>query len=184
MSSREALERVEEEHFALILLDVQMPGTDGLEAARLIKARERGAVVPILFITAQERDRRRVTTAYEAGAVDYLFKPLDPDELRAKVSEVRITDTGPGITPAEQTAIFEPYYRSERTAQLPGIGLGLAISQLLVAQMGGTLTLRSEPGHGASFTIRLPVAESAAHSHDVDVSTPTQPSPSGVDQVQ
>ena len=86
LSAAEALARVEEEQFALILLDVQMPGTDGLEAARLIKARERGAVVPILFITAQDRDRRRVTNAYEAGAVDYLFKPLDPDELRAKVA--------------------------------------------------------------------------------------------------
>lgn len=86
MSATEALERVAEEQFALILLDVQMPGTDGLEAARLIKEREHGSVVPILFVTAQDRDRRRVTTAYAAGAVDYMFKPLDPDELRAKVS--------------------------------------------------------------------------------------------------
>ena len=85
-SAAEALARVDAERFAVILLDVQMPGTDGLATARLIKARERGRVVPILFITAQDRDRRRMTTAYEAGAVDYLFKPLDPDELRAKVA--------------------------------------------------------------------------------------------------
>ena len=86
-SAEDALRRVdEEEELALILLDVQMPGTDGLEAARLIKARERGQAVPILFVTALDRDRRRVTTAYQAGAVDYLFKPLDPDELRAKVA--------------------------------------------------------------------------------------------------
>ena len=86
-SAEDALRRVdEEEELAVILLDVQMPGTDGLEAARLIKARERGQAVPILFVTALDRDRRRVTTAYQAGAVDYLFKPLDPDELRAKVA--------------------------------------------------------------------------------------------------
>ncbi|MGZ8411689.1 MAG: ATP-binding response regulator [Gemmatirosa sp.] len=85
-SAAEALAHVDEERFAVILLDVQMPGTDGLETARLIKVRERGRVVPILFITAQDRDRRGMTTAYEAGAVDYLFKPLDPDELRAKVA--------------------------------------------------------------------------------------------------
>ena len=84
-SAEEALRHVEEDEMALILLDVQMPGTDGLEAARLIKARERGQIVPILFITALDRDRRRITTAYQAGAVDYLFKPVDPDELRAKV---------------------------------------------------------------------------------------------------
>jgi signal transduction histidine kinase len=54
-----------------------------------------------------------------------------------------------------------PYYRSERAAQLPGIGLGVAISQLLVQQMGGALALRSEPGQGAAFTIRLPMSEIA-----------------------
>jgi signal transduction histidine kinase len=86
-SADEALRHVEAEaELALILLDVQMPGTDGLEAARLIKTRERGQAVPILFVTALDHDRRRVTTAYQAGAVDYLFKPLDPDELRAKVA--------------------------------------------------------------------------------------------------
>ena len=85
-TAAEALARVDDDDFALILLDVRLPGTDGLEAARLIKARERGRVVPILFMTALEHDRRRVTTAYQAGAVDYLFKPIDPDELRAKVA--------------------------------------------------------------------------------------------------
>ncbi|MDF1506097.1 hybrid sensor histidine kinase/response regulator, partial [Roseisolibacter sp. H3M3-2] len=85
-SAEEALRWVDDEDLAVILLDVQMPGTDGLEAARLIKARERGRIVPILFVTALDRDRRRVTTGYQAGAIDYLFKPLDPDELRGKVA--------------------------------------------------------------------------------------------------
>ena len=71
--------------------------------------------------------------------------------------EIAVTDTGPGIAAAEQAAIFEPYYRSDRTASLPGVGLGLAISQALVAQMGGVLALQSEPGVGSSFAVRLPL---------------------------
>jgi phosphoserine phosphatase RsbU/P len=71
--------------------------------------------------------------------------------------EIRVTDTGPGIAAAEREAIFQPYYRSEGTAALPGIGLGLAISHALVAQMGGVLAVESEEGAGSSFTIRLRV---------------------------
>lgn len=70
--------------------------------------------------------------------------------------EIRVTDTGPGIADAEKTAIFEPYYRSEGTAQVPGVGLGLAISHALVQQMGGRLEVESEVGVGSSFIIRFP----------------------------
>lgn len=75
---------------------------------------------------------------------------------QAEWSEIRVTDSGPGIAAAERNAIFQPYYRSAGTAALPGIGLGLAISHALVAQMGGTLGVESEVGAGSSFTIRLP----------------------------
>jgi signal transduction histidine kinase len=85
-SAEEALRQVLREQFAVILLDVQMPGTDGLETARLIKRRTRSEHVPIIFLTALEQDRRRATLGYESGAVDYLFKPLDPEVLRAKVA--------------------------------------------------------------------------------------------------
>ena len=74
--------------------------------------------------------------------------------------EIRVRDTGPGIPKPEQAAIFEPYYRSEGTAVLPGIGLGLAISRSLIAQMGGELTVASEVGVGSTFSIRFPVRES------------------------
>jgi phosphoserine phosphatase RsbU/P len=73
--------------------------------------------------------------------------------------EIRVSDTGPGIPPTECAAIFEPYYRGEKTAALPGVGLGLAISQSLVHQMGGALTVESELGRGATFTIRLPALD-------------------------
>ena len=76
-----------------------------------------------------------------------------------KWGEIRVADTGPGIAPAEQRAIFEPYYRSEGTARAPGVGLGLAISQALVEQMGGELTVDSVPGEGAAFTLRFRARE-------------------------
>lgn len=76
--------------------------------------------------------------------------------------EIRVTDSGPGIPDAERAAIFQPYYRSEGTATLPGIGLGLAISHALVEQMGGTLAVESEEGVGSSFMIRLRLAAVAS----------------------
>ena len=84
-SSSEALRLLLREDFAVVLLDVRMPGTDGVETARLIKARIRSRSTPIIFITALEANRRQVSEAYASGAVDYLFKPVDPDTLRAKV---------------------------------------------------------------------------------------------------
>ncbi|HEV2147009.1 MAG TPA: HAMP domain-containing sensor histidine kinase [Longimicrobiaceae bacterium] len=70
---------------------------------------------------------------------------------------IRVTDSGPGIAEAERAAIFEPYYRSEGTAEAPGVGLGLAISHALVQQMGGELDVESEVGAGSSFILRLPL---------------------------
>ena len=78
--------------------------------------------------------------------------------------EVRVADTGPGIAEAERTAIFEPFYRSEGTAEAPGVGLGLAISHGLVKQMGGVLLLESEVGAGSTFIVRLPLPDAAAEA--------------------
>jgi PAS domain S-box-containing protein len=71
--------------FACILLDVQMPDLDGFELAELIKQRERSAHIPILFVTALSTEDRHVFRGYSAGAVEYVFKPIDPDILRSKV---------------------------------------------------------------------------------------------------
>jgi PAS domain S-box-containing protein len=84
-SAEEALEAVKRREFAVILLDVQMPGMDGYEVARRIKALEAPRLTPVIFLTALNEDRRRVHAGYASGAVDYLFKPLDPDVLFAKV---------------------------------------------------------------------------------------------------
>jgi signal transduction histidine kinase len=84
-SGEEALRRVLERDFALVLLDVQMPGMDGIETARRIKARQRSRTLPIVFLTAIDTDPARVAAGYAAGAVDYLPKPVDPDALVSKV---------------------------------------------------------------------------------------------------
>jgi signal transduction histidine kinase len=84
-SGEEALRRLLEEDFALILLDVQMPGMDGFETAALIRDRDRSRHTPIIFLTAHERADVQMFKGYSLGAVDYLCKPLVPDILRSKV---------------------------------------------------------------------------------------------------
>ena len=84
-SGDEALKALLREEFAAILLDVQMPGIDGFETAQLIRARERTRSVPIIFVTAINKAPEHVFRGYESGAVDYLFKPVDPFILRSKV---------------------------------------------------------------------------------------------------
>ena len=71
---------------AVILLDVQMPMLDGFETAALIKQRERTRHIPIIFVTAISKDEEHVFRGYSAGAVDYVFKPFNPDVLRSKVA--------------------------------------------------------------------------------------------------
>jgi PAS domain S-box-containing protein len=84
-SGDDALRALLKDDFAVILLDVQMPGLDGFETAELIRARDRSRSVPIIFVTAISKEPHHVFRGYEAGAVDYLFKPLDPVVLRSKV---------------------------------------------------------------------------------------------------
>jgi CheY-like chemotaxis protein len=85
-SGAAALKQLLIEDFAVILLDAQMPEMDGFETASHIKQRERTRHVPIIFLTAADRDAQLALRGYAAGAVDYLTKPFDPWVLRAKVS--------------------------------------------------------------------------------------------------
>jgi PAS domain S-box-containing protein len=85
-SGPEALRQLLEEEFAVLLVDVVMPGMNGFELAEAVKRRKRTASLPILFLTAQATELELVYKAYQAGAVDYLVKPLVPEMVRAKVS--------------------------------------------------------------------------------------------------
>lgn len=84
-SGKEALRHLLYQDFAVILLDVQMPDMDGFETAALIRERERSRHTPILFLTAH-RDDEHLFKGYYAGAVDFLFKPINPEVLRSKVA--------------------------------------------------------------------------------------------------
>ncbi len=84
-SGNEALEFLIEKEFALILLDVQMPDMDGFEVASLMRKNEVTRAVPIIFVTAINNDQKYIFDGYDAGAVDFLYKPINPDILRSKV---------------------------------------------------------------------------------------------------
>lgn len=87
LSGREALKILLAQYdFALILMDVKMPNLDGFETASMIYEREKLKHIPIIFITAQQYGEENIFKGYRSGAVDYIYKPINPDLLRAKVS--------------------------------------------------------------------------------------------------
>ncbi len=85
-SGEDALRRLLDDDFAVILMDVKMPGLDGIETAALVRERDRCQHTPIIFLTAFERSEVQRFKGYQLGAVDYLFKPPEVEVLRSKVS--------------------------------------------------------------------------------------------------
>ncbi|HLS85224.1 MAG TPA: response regulator [Burkholderiales bacterium] len=85
-SGEEALKLVLRHDFAVILLDVRMPGMDGFETAKMIRGRERSRRTPIIFLTAQADEMNSMFRGYAVGAVDYLMKPVVPEVLKSKVA--------------------------------------------------------------------------------------------------
>jgi CheY-like chemotaxis protein len=115
-SGEEALKALLTDDFAVILLDVQMPGLDGFETAAHIKRRERTKDIPIIFLTAVSNGPHHTFRGYAAGAVDYLAKPFDPWILRAKVS-VFVELHRKNLLLKEQAALL-----AGRLAEGPGTG--------------------------------------------------------------
>jgi response regulator RpfG family c-di-GMP phosphodiesterase len=85
-SADQALLALVVEEFALLILDIRMPGMTGIELAKMIKDRKKTARVPIIFLTAYYNEDQHVLAGYDTGAVDYLNKPVNPDILRSKVA--------------------------------------------------------------------------------------------------
>ena len=85
-SAEQALLSLIDSDFALLILDIQMPGMTGFELAKMIKSRKKTAHVPIIFLTAYYNEDEHVVEGYDSGAVDYLYKPVNPAMLRSKVS--------------------------------------------------------------------------------------------------
>lgn len=84
-SGEEALKMAFSEDFSLIMLDVQLPDLDGCEVVQLLKSTRRTRKIPVLMVTAHNKERKCMLRGLDKGAIDYLFKPLDPDITRAKV---------------------------------------------------------------------------------------------------
>ena len=85
-SGNEALSLIIDNDFALILLDVQMPEMDGFETAEIMRSSDYAATTPIIFVTAISKEPQHVFRGYDSGAVDYIFKPVEPKILQSKVA--------------------------------------------------------------------------------------------------
>src|SRR6202040_120318 len=86
LSGKEALKTVLNSEIDLIILDVQMPDMDGFEVAQILKSNKRSKDIPIIFASAEKKEHRFMIKGFEEGAIDYLYKPLDPIITEAKVS--------------------------------------------------------------------------------------------------
>ncbi|HEY1076356.1 MAG TPA: hybrid sensor histidine kinase/response regulator [Fontimonas sp.] len=122
-SGREALELLLREQVALALLDVRMPEMDGFELAELMRGSPRTRDIPIIFLTASEPSEHRTFRGYEAGAVDFLHKPLDLHELRSKVD------------------VFVKLYRQQAVLgeQLVALQESLRLNEIFTAALGHDL---------------------------------------------
>ena len=89
MSGEESLSLCLEHDFAVIFMDVQMPGMDGFEVAELLRSIDKTKNIPIIFVTAINNEQKSIFKGYEVGAVDYLSKPIDPIILRSKAQIFR-----------------------------------------------------------------------------------------------
>jgi CheY-like chemotaxis protein len=160
-SGEEALKALLMTDFAVILLDVQMPGMYGFETAAQIKRRDRTKDVPIIFLTAVSSGPHHAYRGYAAGAVDYLTKPFDPWILRAKVA-VFVELHHKNLLLKEQSALL-----AERLADGAGDGDGSA----LVAELSARLAAAEEQ---AEEVEKLLQAEGGEQIVCADVQVPVQ----------
>jgi PAS domain S-box-containing protein len=118
-SGEEALRRLLDQDFGVIVMDVRMPGMDGFETVELIKQRPRHEDTAVVFLTGADADSRQIQRGYSAGAVDYIVKPVDPDVLRSKVAML--------LALAEKTAeLRESEVRFRAAFESAPIGIGLS----------------------------------------------------------
>ncbi|THD42935.1 MAG: response regulator [Bradyrhizobium sp.] len=115
-SADQALLALLADQFALLILDIRMPGVTGIELAHMIKERKKTAQIPIIFLTAYYNEDQHVLEGYGAGAVDYLHKPVNPDILRSKV------------------AIFAELYRMQQELKLSNHALVAEVTERRHAQ--------------------------------------------------
>ena len=142
-SGEEALKQVLNHDLALILLDVRMSGMDGYETAALIRGRERSRHIPIIFLTAMDRDDVHLFRGYTAGAVDYVFKPVEPLILKSKVNvfvelfrktvAIRLEEQQKNRLEAENLRVRSEMLHAERALRLSEERQSLIIDALPLA---------------------------------------------------
>ncbi|WP_428406073.1 response regulator [Methylobacterium sp.] len=152
-SPEEALRRSLREDFALILLDVQMPRMDGYEVAALIRSRPRTSGVPILFLTAHYKEDIHIFRGYSAGAVDYVFKPIQPLILKSKVG-----------------VFVDLYRKTEEIRQKAAAEKQLLLDNLRARgeKLEAERALRRGEQHQAAVLRSLPIALYTASLDDID----------------
>ncbi|HEV2914802.1 MAG TPA: response regulator [Pyrinomonadaceae bacterium] len=132
-SGDEALRYLLNMDVAVILLDVYMPGIDGLETAALIRGREKSRDIPIIFLTADSMGNRHIAKGYSLGAVDYILKPVEPDILRSKVAVfVDLFKKTEEIK--QQAALLHEKNLELENANLQRLGMLIELGQQLAAE--------------------------------------------------
>ncbi|MBQ0864302.1 two-component system response regulator [Streptomyces smyrnaeus] len=142
-SGEEALKALLTDDFAVILLDVQMPGMDGFETAAHIKRRERTRDIPIIFLTAINHGPHHTFRGYAAGAVDYISKPFDPWVLRAKVS-VFVDLYMKNVQLREQASLLRLQLEGNGGERHPGAGEDSDEAQGLLVELSARLAAVEE----------------------------------------
>ncbi|HUB90607.1 MAG TPA: response regulator [Dyella sp.] len=170
-SGEEALRQLLKSEFAVILLDVYMPGMDGYETAQLIRAREQTKRIPIIFLSAVNKEMAHLLRGYAMGAVDYVFKPVEPIVLQSKVSV--FVDLFMMRREVQQKALQEQELESQllharkmdALGQITG-GIAHDFNNLLAAVLGGLemlqLRVPMAPEHRRLFNITRRAAEQGA----------------------
>jgi signal transduction histidine kinase/DNA-binding response OmpR family regulator len=139
-SGEDALRYLLDHDAAVVLLDVYMPGIDGLETAELIRSREKSSDIPIIFLTANTTGVSHLSRGYSLGAVDYIVKPVDPDILRSKVAVfVDLFKKNQEIK--EQAALLEQKNRELENANLTRLNMLIELGQELAAENDPTQVL-------------------------------------------